>query len=97
MSRNKVTKRVVVKCTKISLSLIYVSIIILELFVSFISVLVKMAEKSNYPTQHQQPGMYYPQETAPNPNVPMYPPNDMNQMSAPPTYDQATQPYVQPR
>jgi len=55
-----------------------------------------MAEKSNYPTQPQQPGMYYPQGPAPNPNVPMYPPNDMNQMSAPPTYDQATQPYVQP-
>ena len=71
-----------------------------------------MAEKSNYPTQPQQLGMYYPcicnnslgctvcrtQGPAPNSNVPMYPANNMNQMSAPPTYDQAiAQPSVQPR
>ena len=51
-----------------------------------------MAEKSNYSTQPQQPGIYYPQGPAPDPNVPTYPPKNMN---APPTYDQATQPYIQ--
>jgi len=55
-----------------------------------------MAEKANYPTQPQQPGMYYPPGPVPNPNAPMYPPNDMNQMNAPPSYDQATQPHYQP-
>ena len=53
-----------------------------------------MAEKLNDPIQPQQHGIYYPQVPAPNPNVPMYPLNNMN---APPTYDQATQPYIEPR
>ena len=56
-----------------------------------------MAEKGNYPTQPQQPGMYYPPGPALNPPAPMYPPNNMDQMNAPPSYDQAIQPHYQPR
>ena len=56
-----------------------------------------MAEKGNYPDQPQQPGMYYPPGPVLNPPAPMYPPNNMDQMNAPPTYDQATQPHYQPR
>jgi len=55
-----------------------------------------MAEKGNYPDQPQQPGMYYPPGPALNPPAPMYPPNNMDQMNAPPSYDQATQPHYQP-
>lgn len=56
-----------------------------------------MAEKENYATQPLQPGMHYSPGPASNPNAPMYPPNNMNQMIAPPSYDQATQPHYQPR
>jgi len=63
-----------------------------------------MEEKAKYPTQPQpncqtqpqQPGMNYPPGAAPIPSVPMYAPNNMNQMTAPPTYDQAVQPQYQP-
>ena len=56
-----------------------------------------MAEKGTYATQPLQPGRHYPPGPASNPNAPMYPPNNMNQMIAPPSYDQATQPHYQPR
>ena len=56
-----------------------------------------MAEEGNYPSQPQQLGMYYQPVPAPNPNSPMYQPNNRNEMNEPPLYDQATQPHNQPR
>ena len=54
-------------------------------------------DNDDCPTQSQQPGMYYPPGPVPDPSAPIYPPNNMNQMDEPPSYDQATQPDYQPR
>ena len=56
-----------------------------------------MAKEGYCSIQSQQPGMYYPPGPAPIPTAPIYPPNNMNQMDEPPSYDQATQPDYQPR